>query len=60
MTASPVIVEVTAAGNAATVGPAVVLDAFIEEMDERHWSTSSDDVDAARTATLARFTGGDL
>lgn len=32
-----------------------VLDVFFEEMERRHWSTSTDDVNAAHAATLARF-----
>lgn len=38
--------------------PSVVLDAFFEEMDARHWSTDTGQVDAARTATLERFRTG--
>lgn len=35
--------------------PADVVDAFCDAMEEVHWSTSTDDVEAARTATIARF-----
>jgi len=33
-----------------------VLDAFFAEMDDRHWSTSTDDVEDARSAALERAT----
>lgn len=35
--------------------PSAVLDTFFEEMDARHWSTDTAEVDAARIATLERF-----
>ena len=38
--------------------PSVVLDVFFDEMETRHWSTSTDDVTAARVATLERFRRG--
>lgn len=44
--------------NQAPALPSVVLDVFFEEMENRHWSTSEDDVAAARDATLERFRRG--
>lgn len=44
--------------NQAPALPSVVLDIFFEEMEGRHWSTDTDEVAAARTATLERFRRG--
>lgn len=44
--------------NQAPALPSVVLDIFFEEMESRHWSTDTDGVAAARTATLERFRRG--
>lgn len=56
------LVELTIAeeehANQAPALPSVVLDIFFDEMETRHWSTSEDDVAAARTATLERFRRG--
>lgn len=41
--------------NQAPALPSVVLDIFFDEMETRHWSTSEEDVAAARVATLERM-----